>query len=188
MNSADKTASPRSTGTQSHVAVVVATTTDSQPEIDNPSNLKFTDPACEVVVVMVFETRYCGDSDSNARDTVVDAYPTEMVKFDVVAVAPFASVTVIDTVEDPAIVGVPETVPVEVAKLKPLTNVPVNVYVSAARPPAPGITIDKALFAVPDNPVAGVTIVRAPATVKVAVVEVLELATPLLMVLVTTDV
>ena len=49
-----------------------------------------------------------------------------MVKSDVDAVAPFASVTVTDTVEEPAIVGVPEMVPVEVAKLKPLTNVPVS--------------------------------------------------------------
>jgi hypothetical protein len=48
------------------------------------------------------------------------------VKFDVMAVAPFASVTLTATVEDPATVGVPEIVPVEVARLKPLINVPVN--------------------------------------------------------------
>jgi hypothetical protein len=48
------------------------------------------------------------------------------VKFDVVAVAPFASVTVIDTVDEPVAVGVPEIAPVEVLKLKPLTSVPVS--------------------------------------------------------------
>jgi hypothetical protein len=41
---------------------------------------------------------------------------------------------------------------------------------------------------VPDKPVVGDAIVRAPATVSVAVVEVLDVATPLLMVLVTTAV
>ena len=49
-----------------------------------------------------------------------------MVKSDVDAVALFTSVTVTDTVEEPATVGVPEIVPVEVLKLKPLTNVPVS--------------------------------------------------------------
>ena len=49
-----------------------------------------------------------------------------MVKSEVDAVALFTSVTVTDTVEEPAIVGVPEIVPVEVLKLKPLTNVPVS--------------------------------------------------------------
>ena len=57
---------------------------------------------------------------------MVEAYPITMVKSDVDAVAPFASVTVTDTVEDPATVGVPEMVPVEVAKLKPFTSVPVS--------------------------------------------------------------
>ena len=110
------------------------------------------------------------------------------MKFDVVADAPFASVTVTDTVEEPATVGVPEIVPVELLMVKPLTKVPVNEYTRATRPPEPATASEKALFAVPDKPVVGVAIVRAPATVKVAVVEVLEVATPLLMVLVTTDV
>ena len=57
---------------------------------------------------------------------MVAAYPITMVKSDVDAVAPFASVTVTETTADPATVGVPEMVPVEVAKLKPLTNVPVS--------------------------------------------------------------
>jgi hypothetical protein len=48
------------------------------------------------------------------------------VKFEVTAVALFASVTVTDTVEEPATVGVPEMVPVAVAKLKPLTSAPVS--------------------------------------------------------------
>jgi hypothetical protein len=57
---------------------------------------------------------------------IVKAVATVKVKSDVEAVAPFASVTVTDTVEEPATVGVPEIVPVEVAKLKPSTNSPVN--------------------------------------------------------------
>jgi hypothetical protein len=67
----------------------------------------------------------------------------------------------------PATVGVPEIVPVEVAKLKPSTNSPVNAYVKDARPPAPGTAREKALSAVPDKPAVGVAIVRAVATVKV---------------------
>ena len=57
---------------------------------------------------------------------MVAAYPITMVKSDVDAVAPFASVTVTETTADPATVGVPEMVPVAVAKLKPLTSVPVS--------------------------------------------------------------
>jgi hypothetical protein len=57
---------------------------------------------------------------------VVEAYPIAIVKFEVTAVALFASVTVTDTVEEPATVGVPEMVPVAVAKFKPLTNIPVS--------------------------------------------------------------
>ena len=49
-----------------------------------------------------------------------------IVKFEVDEVAPFASVTVIDTMEDPETVGVPEIVPVEVLKFSPFTNVPVS--------------------------------------------------------------
>lgn len=108
------------------------------------------------------------------------------MKFDVVAVAPFASVTVTDTVEEPAAVGVPEIVPVEELKLRPFTNEPVKEYVSAARPPVAGTEREKELSAVPDNPVVGVAIDNAPATDKVAVVEVLDEVTPLLMVFVTT--
>jgi hypothetical protein len=137
---------------------------------------------------MVLLVRYCGDPTANSRDTVVEAYPTDTVKFDVDAVAPFASVTVTDTVEEPATVGVPEIVPVEELKFKPFTNSPVSAYVSEARPPEPGTARVKALFAVPDKPSGGVAIDKAPATVSVAVVEVLDVATPLLMVLVTTAV
>lgn len=84
-----------------------------------------------------------------------------MVKFDVDATALFTSVTVTDTVEEPATVGVPEIVPVEVLKLKPLTNVPVSAYVRAARPPAVVTASEKELLAVPERPVVGVAIVRA---------------------------
>jgi hypothetical protein len=167
VNSAANVAAPRSTGTHAQVAVVEAATTDPQPEIDDPFNLKFTVPAREVVAVMVFEIRYCGDV-ANTRDTVVVAYPMEIVKFDVEAVAEFTSVTVTDTVEEPASVGVPEIVPVEVLKLKPSTNVPVREYVNAARPPAAGTGREKALSAVPVNPVVGVVSVSALATVTVA--------------------
>lgn len=73
VNSAVNVAAPRLTGDHAHVAVVDATTTDSQPAIDDPSNLKFTVPAREVVAVMVFEMRYCGDDDANARATEVVA-------------------------------------------------------------------------------------------------------------------
>jgi hypothetical protein len=129
VNTADNAEAPKSTGTQSHTAVVEAAATAPQPAIVAPSNIKFTLPARDVVAVMLFVVRYCGDPTANARDTVVEAYPTDTVKFDVDAVAPFASVTVTDTVEDPETVGVPEIVPVEVLKLKPFTNVPDNEYV-----------------------------------------------------------
>ena len=85
----------------------------------------------------------------------------EIVKFDVEAVAEFTSVTVTDTVEEPASVGVPEIVPVEVLKLRPSTNVPVREYVNAARPPAAGTGREKALSAVPNRPVIGVAMVSA---------------------------
>ena len=75
---------------------------------------------------MRFVTPYCGDTEANDKLTVVEAYPIAIVKFDVDAVAPFASVTVTETTADPAANGVPEMVPVEVAKLRPLTNVPVK--------------------------------------------------------------
>jgi hypothetical protein len=105
---------------------VDAAATAPQPETVVPPNMKFTVPARDVVAVMRFVRPYCGDAEANANDTVVEAYPIVMVKFDVDAVAPFASVTVTETTADPATVGVPEMVPVEVAKLKPLTNVPVS--------------------------------------------------------------
>ena len=142
---ADNAAAPRAAGIQSHVAVVVAAATAPQPEIVVPPNMKFTVPARDVVAVMRFVTPYCGDAEANAKLTVVEAYPTATVKFDVVAVAPFASVTLTDTVEEPATVGVPEIVPVEVAKLKPLTSVPVSAYVNEARPPAPATTKENEL-------------------------------------------
>jgi hypothetical protein len=126
VNTADNAAAPKSPGDQSHTAVVEVAATAPHPVIVVPLSLKFTVPARDVVAVMRFVVRYCGDPAANARDTVVDAYPTDTVKFDVDAVAPFASVTVTDTVEEPATVGVPEIVPVEVAKLKPSTNSPVN--------------------------------------------------------------
>ena len=99
------------------------------------------------------------------------------MKFDVVAVAPFASVTVTDTVEEPAAVGVPEIVPVEELKLRPFTNEPVNEYVNEARPPVPGTGSENALFAVPDKPTAGVPIDRAPATVKATAEGVVDVPT-----------
>ena len=191
VNSADKAEAPKSTGTQSHVAVVEAAATDSQPSIEVPPNVKFTLPAREVVAVIRFVVRYCGDPVANARDTVVEAYPTAIVKFDVVAVALFASVTVIDTVEEPATVGVPEIAPVEELKFKPFTKVPDNEYVNEARPPVPGTASENALLAVPDKPVEGVAIVRAVATVTVAaddVVEAPDVDVPLLIEFVTTTV
>ena len=48
------------------------------------------------------------------------------MKLEVDAVAPFASVTVTDKVEEPASVGVPEIVPVDPLKLNPLKSEPVN--------------------------------------------------------------
>ena len=129
VNSADSAADPRETGTQSHAAVVVATTTAPQPSIETPPNIKFTLPARDVVAVILFVVRYCGDPAANARDTVVEAYPTAIVKLDVDAVAPFASVTVTDTAEKPKTVGVPAITPLVVFRLKPLTRVPVSAYV-----------------------------------------------------------
>jgi hypothetical protein len=58
VNSADNAAEPNATGTQSHVAVVVATTTAPQPEIVVLPNMKFTVPARDVVAVMTFVVRY----------------------------------------------------------------------------------------------------------------------------------
>lgn len=185
VNVADSDAAPRAVGTQSHTAVVVAAATAPQPEMVVPPNMKVTAPARDVVAVMRFVTPYCGDEEANANDTDVEAYPIATVKFDVVVVALFASVTLTDTVEDPATVGVPEIVPVEVAKLKPLTSVPVNAYVSDVRPPDPAITSEKALFAVPDKPVVGVAIESSPATVKATAEEVVEVATFPLALLVT---
>ena len=126
-----------------------------------------------------------GDEEANAKLTVVDAYPIATVKFDVVAVALFASVTLTDTVEEPATAGVPEMVPVEVAKLRPLTKVPVKAYVSAVRPPDPATTNENALFAVPDKPVVGVAIESSPATVNATAEDVVDTATFPLKVLVT---
>ena len=123
---ADNDAAPRAVGTQSQTAVVVAAATAPQPEMVVPPNIKFTVPARDVVAVIRFVTPYCGDEEAKAKLTVVEAYPIATVKFDVVVVALFASVTLTDTVEDPATVGVPEIVPVEVAKLKPFTSVPVS--------------------------------------------------------------
>lgn len=73
VNTAESAAAPRADGAHAHVAVVDTAATDSQPEIETPSTLKFTMPARDVVAVMVFETRYCGDADASARDTVVVA-------------------------------------------------------------------------------------------------------------------
>ena len=126
VNSALSAAAPKSTGSQSHVAVVVAAATASQPAIEVPPNLKVTVPARDVVAVMRFVRRYCGDAEAKAKLTVVDAYPIEIVKFDVEAMTPFASVTATDTVDEPVAEGVPEIVPVDVLMLSPATNVPVN--------------------------------------------------------------
>jgi hypothetical protein len=126
VNSALSAAVPRTLGDQSHVAVVVAAATASQPAREVPPNIKFTVPARDVVAVMRFVTRYCGDAEAKAKPTVVDAYPTEIVKFDVETETPFASVTATDTVDEPVAEGVPEIVPVEVLMLNPATNVPVS--------------------------------------------------------------
>jgi hypothetical protein len=125
VNVADNAATPKSDGTQSHVAVVVAAVTAPQPEMVVPPNMKFTVPARDVVAVMRLVVWYRAEEASN-RLTVVEAYPIATVKFDVDAVAPFASVTVIDTVDEPATVGVPEIVPVEALRLRPLASVPVS--------------------------------------------------------------
>ena len=188
---ADSEADPSETGTQSHVAVADAIAIAPQPEIVVPPNMKFTVPARDVVAVIRFVMRYCGDKSAIEILTVVEAYPTEIVKLDVVAVAPFASVTVIDTIEEPATVGIPEIVPVEVAKLRPFTNVPVNAYVNEARPPAPRTAREKGLFAVPDKPVVGAAIVNTFATVNIAtddVIGVEEIDEPLLIEFVMTTV
>ena len=126
VNSALNAATPKSTGSQSQVAVVVAAATASQPAIEVPPNIKFTVPARDVVAVMRFVRRYCGDAEAKAKLTVVDAYPIEIVKFDVEAMTPFASVTATDTVDEPVAEGVPEIVPVDVLMLSPATNVPVS--------------------------------------------------------------
>jgi hypothetical protein len=174
VNVADNDAAPRAVGTQSHTAVVLAAATAPQPEMVVPPNIKFTVPARDVVAVMRFVTPYCGDAEANAKFTVVEAYPIATVKSEVVAVALFASVTLTDTGEEPATNGVPEIVPVAVAKLRPLTNVPVKAYVSAVRPPDPATTNENALFAVPDKPVVGVAIESSPATVNATAEEVVE--------------
>jgi hypothetical protein len=123
---ADNAAAPRTVGIQSHTAVVLAAATAPQPEIVVPPNIKFTVPARDVVAVIRFVTPYCGDAEANAKLTVVEAYPTATVKFDVDAIAPFASVTETDTVDEPIAEGVPEISPVEVLILSPATNAPVN--------------------------------------------------------------
>lgn len=90
------------------------------------------------------------------------------MKLEVEAVDPPASVTVTETVEEPATVGAPEIVPVVVSKLRPLTKDPVNAYVRGADPPEPGTNKENALFAVPESPVEGVVIVNGEATVNTA--------------------
>ena len=102
----------------------------------------------------------------------------ESVKLEVDAVAPFASVTVTDTVDDPVAVGVPEIVPVEVLRLNPLTRVPVNAYARDVRPPEPATAKENALWAVPVRPVVGVAIESALAMVSATAVEVTDLEIP----------
>jgi hypothetical protein len=120
---------------------------------------------------------------------IVRLVATVTVKFDVVAVAPFASVTVTDTVRVAVLVGVPEIVPVEALMFKEFHDPPLlHVYVSGARPPAPETVSEKARFAVVNNPVVGVAIVKAPETVRVAADEVVDDETPELKVFVTTTV
>jgi hypothetical protein len=58
VNSTDNVAAPRSTGTQSQTAVVLAAATDSHPAIELPPNLKLTVPARDVVAVMRFVVLY----------------------------------------------------------------------------------------------------------------------------------
>jgi len=120
---------------------------------------------------------------------IVRAVATVIVKFDVEAVAPFASVTVTNTVRVAAVVGVPEIVPVEASMFKLFQDPPLlHAYVSEARPPAPGTVSEKALLAVANSPVVGVAIDNAPETVRVAADEVVEEETPELKVFVTTTV
>jgi hypothetical protein len=94
-----------------------------------------------------------------------------MVKLDVDAVTPFASVTVIDTADEPVTFGVPEMVPVAVLKLKPFTNDPDSANERGERPPDEIGESEYELSAVPANPTIGVVIVGALATVTVAAVE-----------------
>ena len=100
------------------------------------------------------------------------------MKLEVEAVAPFASVTVTDTFEVPVSVGVPEMMPVDALRLSPLTSVPVSTYVKAVRPPVAATDSEYELPAVPVNPMEGVEILNDEATVNVAALEVVDIATP----------
>ena len=109
------------------------------------------------------------------------------MKLDVDVVTPFASVTVIDTADEPVTFGVPEMVPLAVLKLKPFTNEPDSANERGERPPDEIAESEYELSAVPDNPVIGVVINNALATVNVAALDVVPAEIPL-RVLVTTTV
>ena len=100
------------------------------------------------------------------------------MKLDVVAVAPFASVTVIDTVDEPVTVGVPEMVPVDELKFRPFTNVPVKANQNAERPPEMTMGSENELSAVPDKPLVGVVNVSASPTATNATVDVVVMEMP----------
>lgn len=55
---------------------------------------------------------------------------------EVLVSVPAELVALIENVYEPATVGVPETVPVEASKVKPVGNVPTTLYVGAGKPPA----------------------------------------------------
>ena len=100
------------------------------------------------------------------------------MKLAVDAVMPFASVTVMDTADEPVTFGVPEMVPVAVLKLKPFTNDPVNANERGARPPDDTTGSENELSAVPVDPVVGVVSVSALATVTVATVDAVVMEMP----------
>jgi hypothetical protein len=100
------------------------------------------------------------------------------VKLDVVEVAPSASVTVTDTVDDPVAVGVPEMVPVVELILKPATSAPFNEYANGLRPPVADTASENALAPELVNPVVGAEMAGPTGTVRVAVAELVATLIP----------
>ena len=64
------------------------------------------------------------DVPNEVIEIVREPFATVIVKFDVVAVALFISVTLIARVDDPTVVGVPEMTPVAEASESPAGNEP----------------------------------------------------------------